>query len=80
MTKIYLMRKYKVVRCPKCRTIQVTSAIRLKCKYCGKSTIVKSGKTAGFNLKIFNSFNEAEHAGEFSRKLKEEIAKNKGVW
>jgi len=80
MTKIYLMRKYKIVRCPKCRTIQVTSARILNCKYCGKKTRTTSGKTAGFSLKIFNSFHESEQAGEFCREIKKQIAKGKGDW
>jgi transcription elongation factor Elf1 len=35
------MPTYRIIRCPHCGQVQVTSALVLKCKYCNKSTTLK---------------------------------------
>jgi len=55
---------FKVVGCPNCRAIQVTSATKyLECKICGKRTPIQK-------LRIFYASRDASEASKIARQLK----------
>jgi len=57
--------RFKVVRCPRCRTWQVIEATKtFKCKFCGYSTELKK-------LNIFYQTDEAIKATRFIQMAKE---------
>jgi len=59
------LKKYKVVKCPKCYRFQITYARdRFKCKFCGYSTELKK-------LNIFYQTDEAIKATRFIQMAKE---------
>ena len=72
---IKTLKKFKIVKCPKCGLRQVTSAKTLKCKRCNKSTKVFQKK--GLGLTIYKDYDTGTEANKFVTKLKNEIVKQK---
>lgn len=64
------MKKFKVLKCPKCRTIQIISSKFLKCKFCNKSTILKK-------CWIYALFDTGTEASKFINIFKNELLKKK---
>ena len=70
------LKRYKVIMCPKCKSIQTTEKKdTLKCRSCRKSTQFKSVKTGHLMVKIYNSFDLPKHATMLCKKLRKD--KNK---
>ena len=69
------LKKFKIVRCPKCGLIAVTSAKILKCKRCNKSTKIFQKK--GLGLIIYKTYDTGTEANKFITKYKNEILKQK---
>ena len=69
------LKKFLIVKCPKCGLRQVTSAKTLKCKRCNKSTRVFQKK--GLGLIIYKDYNTGTEASKFVTRLKNEILEQK---
>ena len=72
MKEIHYMREFKVVLCPACDEIQVSTR-RFTCKSCKKEIIIISSKKAKFPLHILNSYDIREEAEEMCKNLKKII-------
>lgn len=69
------LKKFLILKCPKCGLRQVTSAKILKCKRCNKSTKIFQKK--GFGLIIYKDYDTGTEANKFVTKLKNEILDKK---
>ena len=72
MKEIHYMKTYKVVLCPACDKIQVSTR-RFTCKNCKKELRIISSKKAKFPLHILNSYDTIEEAEEMCKNLKRVI-------
>ena len=61
---------YKIVECPRCKWIQITTAKRPKCRRCGYR---------GKGFKKYAELNESWKATIFIQKLKEYLAKKRQI-
>lgn len=69
------LKKFLIVKCPKCGLRQVTSAKTLKCKRCNKSTKIFQKK--GLGLIIYKDYDTGTEANKFVTRLKNEILEQK---
>jgi len=69
------LKKFLIIKCPKCGLIAVTSAKVLKCKRCHKSTKVFQKK--GLGLIVYKDYDTGTEANKFITKLKKEILNKK---
>ena len=72
MKEIHYMKTYKVVLCPACDEIQVSTR-RFTCKKCKKEMRIISSNKAKFPLHILNSYDIREEAEEICEHLKSVI-------
>ena len=72
---IKTLKKFLIIKCPKCGLIAVTSAKTLKCKRCNKSTRIFQKK--GLGLIIYKDYDTGTEANKFVTKLKNEILDKK---
>ena len=68
------MTVYSVLQCPKCGLHQSTAAETLKCKYCNKSTAIRS-KKGHERVNIKAKTDNPSQAAELVRKLNEKMNK-----
>jgi len=69
------MKKFKILRCPKCGEIQVSEAKTLRCKVCDKTTKIFQKK--GLGVVVFKSYDTGYQANKVITRLKNEIVNNK---
>jgi len=69
------LKKFKILKCPKCGLRQVTSSKILKCKRCNKSTRIFQKK--GLGLIIYKDYDTGTEANKFITKFKDEVLKQK---
>ncbi len=72
------MKKFKVVQCPNCGSVQSSqTTIIFKCFRCGRSKTVNPKSRLGFGIKILESFDTGDEAAKFVQEYQKQIWENK---
>lgn len=71
------IKKFKVIQCPKCGTMQVMGGLNFNCKICNHHTKIKLKSEFGLHLKLFKSFETGLEAEKYLRQLKNKIMEDR---